>query len=104
MRHCLRGYGPDLTIARRRLARLRNAQNQPFAMFGGVLRQPATPLARQDDALRLSGRHSVLARTGLLAARRGALFVNSVTPWSAHARSEEHTSELQSRENLVCRL
>src|SRR5690606_41385052 len=23
---------------------------------------------------------------------------------SAHARSEEHTSELQSRENLVCRL
>src|SRR5690606_40723661 len=26
---------------------------------------------------------------------------NSVSPWS---RSEEHTSELQSRENLVCRL
>src|SRR5690606_3229120 len=25
-------------------------------------------------------------------------------PWEAFARSEEHTSELQSRENLVCRL
>src|SRR5690606_41919153 len=25
-------------------------------------------------------------------------------PHSVHARSEEHTSELQSRENLVCRL
>src|SRR5690606_40245195 len=24
--------------------------------------------------------------------------------WQSHARSEEHTSELQSRENLVCRL
>src|SRR5690606_33943921 len=24
--------------------------------------------------------------------------------WSEHLRSEEHTSELQSRENLVCRL
>src|SRR5690606_39836540 len=29
----------------------------------------------------------------------------SCNPWSAHPRrSEEHTSELQSRENLVCRL
>src|SRR5690606_39829774 len=28
-----------------------------------------------------------------------------IVPWrSAYARSEEHTSELQSRENLVCRL
>src|SRR5690606_38203678 len=25
-------------------------------------------------------------------------------PWLVHKRSEEHTSELQSRENLVCRL
>src|SRR5690606_41867296 len=25
-------------------------------------------------------------------------------PYSRHGRSEEHTSELQSRENLVCRL
>src|SRR5690606_41921569 len=24
--------------------------------------------------------------------------------WATHSRSEEHTSELQSRENLVCRL
>src|SRR5690606_41663952 len=30
---------------------------------------------------------------------------SSPAPWSAwHRRSEEHTSELQSRENLVCRL
>src|SRR6266700_5571818 len=26
------------------------------------------------------------------------------SPWPAGTRSEEHTSELQSRENLVCRL
>src|SRR5690606_35355385 len=28
----------------------------------------------------------------------------SESPWSGDGRSEEHTSELQSRENLVCRL
>src|SRR3712207_8647092 len=31
-----------------------------------------------------------------------AEFIHS--PWSRHARSEEHTSELQSRQYLVCRL
>src|SRR5690606_41425736 len=30
--------------------------------------------------------------------------VAGATGWCRHARSEEHTSELQSRENLVCRL
>src|SRR5690606_39969365 len=29
---------------------------------------------------------------------------HTAEPWKASVRSEEHTSELQSRENLVCRL
>src|SRR5690606_39990815 len=38
------------------------------------------------------------------AALLGALFLGVVAMLSLPARSEEHTSELQSRENLVCRL
>src|SRR3989442_9661323 len=35
---------------------------------------------------------------------RSPLCGGSVFPWSLHFRSEEHTSELQSRPHLVCRL
>src|SRR5690606_40696013 len=38
------------------------------------------------------------------AARRGLLVVVGQQPLHRLERSEEHTSELQSRENLVCRL
>src|SRR5690606_41247835 len=37
-------------------------------------------------------------------AQAGPLRAERVAPRRAHQRSEEHTSELQSRENLVCRL
>src|SRR5207302_10590194 len=37
-------------------------------------------------------------------ARGGALARSGRRPCTLSARSEEHTSELQSRENLVCRL
>src|SRR5690606_39991276 len=48
---------------------------------------------------RRRGLFAALQRIGLHAhMRQTALFV------SQHLRSEEHTSELQSRENLVCRL
>src|SRR5690606_39442635 len=53
----------------------------------------------------------LLAKTGLFAMPVGpAGAINHIETWSfglfRHApyRSEEHTSELQSRENLVCRL
>src|SRR3712207_8302126 len=39
-----------------------------------------------------------------LPARALVLPVRYVISWSAHGRSEEHTSELQSRQYLVCRL
>src|SRR5690606_40380806 len=34
----------------------------------------------------------------------GALYFTAYDPDNGHERSEEHTSELQSRENFVCRL
>src|SRR5690606_41704519 len=43
-------------------------------------------------------------QAGGLATLSAACFVNNSGISEALARSEEHTSELQSRENLVCRL
>src|SRR5690606_41846773 len=43
------------------------------------------------------------ARTACTVSSRVHLFQSPSTVW-APSRSEEHTSELQSRENLVCRL
>src|SRR2546422_3940094 len=40
----------------------------------------------------------------LLAGLRARLHLRRVVPLAARARSEEHTSELQSRLHLVCRL
>src|SRR5690606_40713175 len=34
----------------------------------------------------------------------GSAYVHNESRYCVHPRSEEHTSELQSRENLVCRL
>src|SRR5690606_41561105 len=51
-----------------------------------------------------SAAHGLLARgpgDAVLRDQRGALRVRQVPVQHAHARSEEHTSELQSRENLV---
>src|SRR3712207_7981391 len=36
--------------------------------------------------------------------RRAGLYTPASTPWPRSCRSEEHTSELQSRQYLVCRL
>src|SRR5690606_41508789 len=73
-----------------------------------------TDRKRMEDALRLSEQRNALA---LEVARLGAWTRWTRTPagWRSTrarpgsaarrpARSEEHTSELQSRENLVCRL
>src|SRR5215813_14893720 len=47
-----------------------------------------------------------LHRLGVRAGDRVALLAESCPEWSVtdYARSEEHTSELQSRPHLVCRL
>src|SRR2546427_1999097 len=61
---------------------------------------PYTTLFRSDDlSTGAESRRSLIKAAALLA---GA----AIVPWlaAARARSEEHTSELQSQSNLVCRL
>src|SRR5690606_42144985 len=75
-------------------------------------RRSSDLLRRAGEVLRAEGCDSVVfgaaAPLGLLAPalrRRGAgRFVGVTHGHEAGWRSEEHTSELQSRENLVCRL
>src|SRR5690606_41776513 len=58
-----------------------------------------------DPATRFSGADAATAGSGDGPARiRGAGRAAAAGTVAADARSEEHTSELQSRENLVCRL
>src|SRR5690606_41722398 len=67
---------------------------------------PASPMCRQ--ALRPAKVSGILTTT--LSARSASTRPSAIMPsksvaaTSAETRSEEHTSELQSRENLVCRL
>src|SRR5690606_41663541 len=68
------------------------------------------PTRRSSD-LRTSGCPFVVAMTLMSPSRRAARGFRSIggtrrcaCPRSSRARSEEHTSELQSREKLVCRL
>src|SRR5690606_42027660 len=63
------------------------------------------PTRRSSDLLR-RGRVGRQARHGHALARQGndAIEVDLGDGNAAEQRSEEHTSELQSRENLVCRL
>src|SRR5690606_39816709 len=49
------------------------------------------------------GRIDHLVRQGLEELRRKLLDLTNRNPLLSFKRSEEHTSELQSRENLVCR-
>src|SRR5690606_42018342 len=55
------------------------------------------------SALLRAGVHGVLGCVGVVLAGRDGGGAQAGQP-RTHARSEEHTSELQSRENLVCRL
>src|SRR5690606_41976269 len=66
---------------------------------------PYTTLFRSCAAAR-DGPQTAIVALGLAALRHGlAAVVPGEVPAAAfRARSEEHTSELQSRENLVCRL
>src|SRR5690606_42078237 len=72
----------------------------------------ALPISRPDrqprprrSAQRLPVRRAARGQGGAGAARAvHADAVHGGGVGCAHARSEEHTSELQSRENLVCRL
>src|SRR6266511_5606474 len=54
--------------------------------------------------IRRPPRSTLFPYTTLFRSRCPCQQFESPPPWPADTRSEEHTSELQSRENLVCRL
>src|SRR5690606_41197054 len=63
------------------------------------------PPTRQEDALMGGYRDDLREQAKDAMSEAAAVARDSLAPESrGHARSEEHTSELQSRENLVCRL
>src|SRR3712207_7219218 len=68
---------------------------------------PYTTLFRSHPRLRPLGDHQCVGSKGignLLAYGRGGSAWHHAVGGDAHRRSEEHTSELQSRQYLVCRL
>src|SRR5690606_40910006 len=69
----------------------------PSSMFSTILATPRVP-APTAQAVRLREPTSSSARAAISSPRW-----NRIVLWM-YLRSEEHTSELQSRENLVCRL
>src|SRR5436309_10750010 len=60
------------------------------------------PTRRSSDLS--SSRSSPRRLEGWTASRGWSAWTSAASTWNPPPRSEEHTSELQSRENLVCRL
>src|SRR2546428_3896101 len=70
------------------------------AVFVGVANRPALPVL---SLVQIDNIVAADVADGL-GKRRPALFLGVRRPVRAEGRSEEHTSELQSRSDLVCRL
>src|SRR5690606_24291845 len=100
----LAAYAVDLGFGRRRAAA---AAEEAEAKAEAKAKVPAGAGARADTAESAAGTSGETAgededgRTRIDWVRLAVLM--TALGWAAH-RSEEHTSELQSRENLVCRL
>src|SRR5207302_4445993 len=79
----------------------------PTAIKGGQAFEQA-PHLMQVSASRISGSARIasrpLSRTTQCISRGPCAPMTGLKPMSEERRSEEHTSELQSREKLVCRL
>src|SRR5690606_42033072 len=67
-------------------------------------RRPSRPLSDRSTASSARGRSCASATTGVLPSRSSPRARSRSTSRSASADRKSHTSELQSRENLVCRL
>src|SRR3712207_7288987 len=86
----------------------------PYTTLFRSAARPALAAAALRHALRLVGGEDALGGAGALRrrgqegrhlpSRRGALPARGPAPGRPEDRSEEHTSELQSRQYLVCRL
>src|SRR5690606_4500467 len=100
--------GPMFLVARRQRP-LMGMQAGVFGQQRGVdIQQPTLVVldeAGAEDAHESSQDHQVRGK-GIDQGRQGLVVADSirVITMIEHGRSEEHTSELQSRENLVCRL
>src|SRR5690606_40509936 len=78
---------------------------QPRRCLSTVRSAPVRSSARIADSLTWRQTHTIGSRgTAAWAEKAASRGPCQGRPASAVARSEEHTSELQSRENLVCRL
>src|SRR5204862_8006209 len=92
-------------------SRLPRRPPSPLFPYTTLFRSAATVLA-QPDVLGAGGGHEVVLGVGVGAGAAahhvepdaGGPGLASGSTWCAAARSEEHTSELQSRRDLVCRL
>src|SRR5690606_39707512 len=102
-------YSPFPDRARRLLTAPPSSRFYPLSLhdalpiFGG---RRGSPMAKADPTgkQRALGEHPNADGELCHRALVGVSRVLSRGPWELVARSEEHTSELQSRENLVCRL
>src|SRR5690606_41418633 len=71
---------------------------------GVQLTEAGQALLRHADAIATRVQAAVADLDALVQMRAGTVRLAVFPSAGAHLRSEEHTSELQSRENLVCRL
>src|SRR5690606_41180907 len=89
---------PYTTLFRSTEAQKEKYDQSPGRCTGDTINEPANQRTDQNPCDKLAGNlHSLRDRAG----SRRSLLLGS---WLLEHRSEEHTSELQSRENLVCRL
>src|SRR5690606_277530 len=94
-------HGLELLVADRELAAERLDQRAQDRTLGRVVEDHATADARTQARQRVvDDPGEVLLEERALSRHRGSLRIRM----RGRSRSEEHTSELQSRENLVCRL
>src|SRR5690606_39975544 len=85
--------------------RERNMSVGLYALDAGA-QDPQQPHQQDEVYFVVSGRATITVGTETTEVARGSVvYVPAGVPHKFHhIRSEEHTSELQSRENLVCRL
>src|SRR2546430_13635784 len=83
---------------------VRTRRISPFGPLGRTLRAASDPLIRPIEARLVRAGGNPVHAGWWLAVAVAVAGVVFITLWNLLVRSEEHTSELQSQSNLVCRL